>query len=160
RRAGEEARGAGCVFHLRLEGERLGMRLPACEGRLEALGQVGSDVEPTGARPAAEPLDTAADGEVDAERGNVERHGSGRLVGVEENMRTGGARTSRDRLDVLDLPRLVEDVADRDEQRALVDRVDDRVLVLADDDLGAVTGLRLLHVADARKQARLEDDAP
>ena len=40
-------------------------------------------------------------------------------------MRSDLVRAPDDRLDVLDLARLEQDVADRDEQRALVDRVDD-----------------------------------
>ena len=44
RGSGEEARGAGRVLHLLLECERARVRLPAGEGRLQALGEVGSDV--------------------------------------------------------------------------------------------------------------------
>ena len=125
-RPGEEARGAGGEAHLLLEAERRLVRLPARERRLEPLGEVGPDVEPPVAGAAAEPLHRAADGEVDAERGHVERDDPGRLVAVEDHVRPDLVRAADDRLDVLDLPRLEEHVADRDEQRPLVDRVDDR----------------------------------
>ena len=67
RRAGEEAGGAGGVAHLLLEGEGRLVRLPARVGGLEPLGEVGANVEPAVARAAAEPLDRAADGEVDVQ---------------------------------------------------------------------------------------------
>ena len=105
RRAGEEARRAGRVAHLLLEAERPLVRLPAGEGRLEPLGEVRADVEPAVAGPAAEPLDGAADGEVDAERGDVERDDPGRLVAVEDHVRADLVGAAHDRLDVLDLRR-------------------------------------------------------
>ena len=73
-------------------------------------------------------------------------------------MRAGRARALDDPLDRLDLGGLVEHVRDRDEQRALVDRVDHRLCVLADDDLGAEARPRLLHVAHRREEPFLEDD--
>ena len=48
-------------------------------------------------------------------------------------------------------------MADRDEQRALVDRVHDRLVVLADDDLEVA--LRLVEVAHGGEVAALVDDA-
>ena len=66
-------------------------------------------------------------------------------------------RAPDDRLDLLDLARLEQHVADRDEQRALVDRVDDGAVVLADDDLEA--RLRLVEVAHRREVPALVDDA-
>ena len=80
----------------------------------------------------------------------------GGLVGVEDHVRADLVRAADDRLDVLDLARLEEDVADRDEQRALVDRLDDLVVVLADDDLEV--GLRLVEVPHRREVAALVDD--
>ena len=71
-------------------------------------------------------------------------------------MRADLVGAPHDRLDVLDLGRLEEDVADRDEQRALVDRLDDRLVVLADDDLE--TRLRLVEVANGREVAAFVDD--
>ncbi len=64
-RSGEEAGGAVRVLHLLLEPERPLVRLPAGERRPQPLGEVGPDVEPAVARAAAQPLDRAADGEVD-----------------------------------------------------------------------------------------------
>ena len=126
RRAGQEAPRAVRVLELGLEAERPRVRLPADERRLERLGQVGADVEPARARPAAEPLDAPADREVDVQRGHVERDGADRLVGVEHDVRADLVRPLDDRLDVLDAPGLEDHVADRDEQRPLVDRRDDR----------------------------------
>ena len=157
RRAGEEARRAGGVAHLLLEGEGRLVGLPAGVGRLEPLGEVGADVEPAVAGAAAEPLDRAADGEVDVQRGHVERDDPGRLVGVEDHVRARLVRALDDAGDVLDLGGLEEDVADRDEQRALVDRLDDLAVVLADDDLEV--GLRLVEVAHRGEVAALVDDA-
>ena len=110
RRAREEAPRAGGVLELRLERERARVALPADERRLEALGEIGPDVEPARARAAAEPLDAAADSEVDVERGDVERHDARRLVAVEHDVRTNLVRAPDDRLDVLDLPVLEQHV--------------------------------------------------
>src|SRR5581483_9578176 len=65
--AGEEAGDAVGVLELRLERERPRVPLPADEGRLQLRDQVGADVQPTRARPAAEPLHGAAGRERDAE---------------------------------------------------------------------------------------------
>ena len=89
RRAGEEARRAGGVAHLLLERERRLVGLPARVARLEQRGEIGPNVEPAVARPAAEPLDRAADGEVDVQGGHVERDDAGGLVGVEDHVRAG-----------------------------------------------------------------------
>ena len=62
------------------------MRGPADEPGLERAREVGPHVEVAGARPAAQPLDRAADGEVGAERLDVERHGAGGLVDVEDDV--------------------------------------------------------------------------
>src|SRR5439155_2078493 len=62
-----------------------------------------------------------------------------------------------DRLDVLDLACLEEDVADGNEQRPLVDRVHDRLVVFADNDLEV--GLRLVEVADRGEVVPLVDNA-
>src|SRR5437870_3926325 len=74
RAAVQEAGGAlrGVALRRRLEGERRGMRGPAGEARLEVLRGVGAGVEVAGAGTAAEPLDAAADGEVDAQVLHVE----------------------------------------------------------------------------------------
>ncbi len=72
-------------------------------------------------------------------------------------MRAGLVRTPHDRLDVLDLGGLEEDVADRDEERPLVDRLDDLLVVLADDDLEL--RLRLVEVAHRGEVPALVDDA-
>ena len=156
RRSGQKARGAGGVAHLLLEGEGGFVRLPAGRGRLEPLGEVGADVEPAVAGAAAQPFDRSADGEVDVQRGDVERHDPRRLVRVEDHVRAHLVRAPDDPLDVLDLRRLEEDVADRDEQGALVDRLHDLAVVLADDDLEVA--LRLVEVAHGREVAALVDD--
>ena len=72
-------------------------------------------------------------------------------------MRADLVRAADDRLDVLDLRLLEQDVADRDEQGALVDPLDDLLVVLADDDVEV--GLRLVQVADGREVGALVDDA-
>ena len=106
------------------------MSLPADEGRLEHVRQIGTNVEPAVSGPAAEPLDAAADREVHVERRDVERHDACRLVRVEHDVRADLVRPADDRLHVLDLTGLEEDVRDRHEQRALVDRFDNRLVVL------------------------------
>ena len=154
---GQEARSAARVAHLLLEAERRLVRLPAGVGRLEALGEVGPDVQPPVARAAAQPLHRAADREVDVERRHVERDDPGGLVAVEDHVRADLVGTPDDRLDVLDLGALEEHVADRHEQRPLVDRVDDRGVVLADDDVEV--RMRLVEVAHRREVPPLVDDA-
>ena len=81
----------------------------------------------------------------------------GGLVAVEDHVRADLVGTPDDRLDVLDLGALEEHVADRHEQRPLVDRVDDRRVVLADDDLEV--RVRLVEVAHRREVPPLVDDA-
>jgi hypothetical protein len=68
-------------------------------------------------------------------------------------------RPSDDRVDILDPAGLEYHVADRDEECALVDRLDDRLLVRADDDLGPSRALRLLEIAHRREVLLLVDDA-
>ena len=149
-------RAPGGVLELRLEGERPGVSLPADERGLEPLRDVGPHVEPARARAAAEPLHAAADGELDAELRQFERHDAGRLVAVEHHVGADVTRAADDRLDVLDLAVLEQDVADRDEQRPLVDRVDDRGGVL--DRLDLEAGLRLVEVTHRREVRLLVDD--
>ena len=132
------------------------MRLPAGEGRLEPLGEVGTDVEPAVAGAPAQPFDRSTDGEVDVQRGDVERHDPRRLIRVEDHVRAHLVRAPDDPFDVLDLRRLEEDVADRDEQGALVDRLHDLAVVLADNDFEVA--LRLVEVADGREVPALVDD--
>ena len=122
----------------------------------EPLGEVGADVEPAVAGPAAQPLDRAADREVDVQRSHVERHDAGALVAVEDHVGADLVRPPDDRLDLLDLAGLEEHVADRHEQRPLVDRVDDGAVVLADDHLEI--GLRLVEVAHRGEVPLLVDD--
>ena len=117
------------------------MRLPPRGARRQGLGKVGTHVEPAVARPAAEPLDGAADREVDPEGGEVEGDDACRLVTVEDDVRAGVMCSANDGLDVLDLSCPEEDMAGRHEQRPLVDRVDDLGVVLADDDLEVGLGL-------------------
>ena len=148
------------VLELGLEAERARVRLPADERRLERRREVGADVEPARARAAAEPLDAPADREVDVERRHVERHAADRLVRVEHDVGADLVRALDDRLDVLDAPGLEDDVADRHEQRPLVDRGDDLLLVAADDDLGPAGLLRLLEVPDRREVLLLVHDPP
>ncbi len=157
RRPRQEAPHAGRVLELRLERERARVALPADERRLEPLREIRPDVQPACAGPAAQPLDAAADGEVDVERGEVERDDAGRLVAIEHDVCADLVRAAHDRLDVLDLGVLEEHVADRHEQRALVDRLDDRAIVLDGDDLEI--GLRLVEVAHRREVRLLVDDA-
>ena len=144
------------VPHLLLEPERRLVRLPARDGRREPLREVGAHVEPAVPGAAAEPLDRAADREVDPERRDVDRDDPGRLVAVEDHVRPHLVRPAHDRLDVLDLGGLEEDVADRDEQGPLVDRVEDRPVVLADDDVELRLGL--VEVAHRREVLALVDD--
>src|SRR5205085_4780333 len=79
RRPGQEPRNAVRILQLRLEGERSRVRLPARHRRLEPLDQIGTHVQPAGAGAAAEPLDRAADCEVDGERRYVEPNRPGRI---------------------------------------------------------------------------------
>ena len=154
---GEEARAAVRVLELRLEAEWAGVRLPADECRLEHLGEIRPDVEPAVSRAAAQPLDAAADREVDVQRCNIERHDSGGLISVEDDVRADLVCAVDDRGDFLDLRRLEENVRDRNEQGAFVDRFDDGGVVLHDHDVEL--RLSLVQVADARKVALFVNDA-
>ena len=157
-RPGQEARGAVRVVLPRLEGEGPRVRLPAGHCGLEPFRKFRAHVQPGGPGPAAEPLDRTADREVDAERGHVQRHGAGRLVRVEHDERALLVGPGDDRLDVLDLAGLVENVGDRHEQRPLVDRLRDPGVVGRDDDLEARR--RLVEVAHRGEVALLVDDLP
>ena len=157
RRPGQEAHGTGRVLHLLLERERPLVRLPPCIGRLEPLGEIGPHVQPAVRRATTEPLHGAADREVDTESRYVDGHDPGGLVAIENHVRADLVRAAHDRLDVLDLGLLEEDMADRDEKRPLVDPLHDLVAVLAHDDLEV--GLRLVQVAHGREVRALVDDA-
>src|SRR5262245_17492875 len=157
RSAREEAGSALGVLELRFEAERSRVRLPAHEGRLERLDEIGANVEPAVARPAAQPFDAAADGEVDVERGDVQWNDPGGLIRIEHDVSADIVSAAHDRLDVLDLGRLEENVRDRHEQRPFVDRAGDRLVVWHDDDLEL--RLRLVQVANTREVAFLVDDA-
>ena len=158
RRAGEEPRRARRGLHLLFERERPRVPLPARERRLELLGQIRAHVQPARARPAAQPLHRAADAERDLERSHVERHRARRLVRVEAHVGAHRMCLRCNRLDRLDLSRLVEHVRHGNEQRALVDRLDHRLGVRAHDDLCTEPRPRLLDVAHRREQTLLEDD--
>ena len=121
------------------------------------LREVRADVEPTRTRTAAEPFDAAADGEVDVELGEVEGNDARRLVAVQNDVRAHLVRAAHDGLDVLDLRVLEEHVTDRHEQRALVDRLDDRPVVFDRDDVKV--RLRLVQVAHRREVRLFVDDA-
>src|SRR2546430_441282 len=136
-----------------------GVRGPAGEGGPRPSGETGGDVAPAGAGAPTEPLDAAADGEVALRRGDVQRTRARRLVGVEHDERAGFVRPLNDRLDVLDLAGLEEDVADWDEQCPLVDRLEHGGLVGDDLDVRASPSLRLVEVANRRKLALAVDDA-
>src|SRR4029077_4053748 len=123
RRAGQKTCRAVGVLELGLEAERPRMSLPADECRLEYVREIGTDEEPAVPRPAAEPLDAAADREVHVERRDVERNDAGRLIRVEHDVRADLGRPADDRLHGLDLTGLEQNVRDRHEQRALIDRV-------------------------------------
>ena len=126
-------------------------------GGLEPLREIGPHVQPAVGRPTAEPLHRAADREVDTESRHVDGHDPGGLVAVENDVRAHLVRASHDRVDVLDLRLLEEHMADRDEERPLVDALHDLVAVLAHDDVEV--GLRLVQVADGREVRALVDDA-
>ena len=133
------------------------MRLPAGERRFQRIDQVRPHVQPAVARPAAEPLDGAADREVDSELADADRDDAGGLVAVEHDARAGLVRARDDRGGVLDLRRFVEHVGDRNEQRPLVDRFENLLGAFADDDLEI--GLRLVQVANRGEVLGLVDDA-
>ena len=86
--------------------------------------EVGPDVEIPGARPAAQPLHRSADRELGAEPGNVERHGSRRLVDVEDHVRADLLRLLDHRPRVLDVRTAEQHERERDEHRLLVDGVE------------------------------------
>jgi hypothetical protein len=130
--------------------------LPARIGRLEPLRKVGSDVQPAVPGATAEPLHRAAYGEIDPESGDVERNDPRRLVAVEDHVRADLVSPTDDRLDFLDLGLLEDHMADRDEERSLVDPLHDLHVVLADDHLEI--RLRLVEVAHRREVPALVDD--
>ena len=132
------------------------MSLPPDERRLESIRNVWPHVEPARTGSPAQPLHAAADREVDAEPGQVERDDARRLVAVEHHARADFAGAANDRLDVLDLAVLEQDVADRDEQRPLVDGVGDGRVVRDSDDLEI--RLCLVEVANGREVRLLVDD--
>ncbi len=134
------------------------MCLPAGQGWLEPLDQIGANVQPAGAGPATEPLDAAANGEVDPEPRYVERNRARRLVRVEHDERAGLVGPPDDRLDVLDLAGLEENVADRHEEGSLVDGLEHRVGVCHDLDVRAPPALRLVEVANRGKLSLAVDD--
>ncbi len=75
-------------------------------------------------------------------------------------MRADLVRAADDRLHLLDLAGLEQDVRHRHEQGPLVDRVGYRLALRHDDDLRAALGVCLVQVADGREVPLLVDDPP
>jgi hypothetical protein len=105
------------VLELRLERERPGVALPADERRLELVDRSAAAIRArAAAQPLIEPRSRRRPRLLD-----LDRDRAGRLVRVEQNVRPDLLGTALDRLD----PNggLEEHVVERDEQRALVDRL-------------------------------------
>ena len=112
--------------------ERLGMRRPADQAGFERSCEVRPDVEIPCARPAAQPLDRSADGEIGLERRDVERHRAGRLIDVENDVRSDAMRLLDDGPCVLDTRAPEENERERHEHGPLVDGIEQAVEVVPD----------------------------
>ena len=143
-----------------------GLREPAGESGLRGSKQVRPRVEEGRARPAAQPLETAAGEEVHAEGGDVERNDAGRLIPVEQHERAAVVCARHDRGRVHDERRLEQHVGERDECRPLVNRGEqaverhDEVRIGGDD--GQLEAERLLGAIeiDERREIGGQTDNP
>ncbi len=128
--AGHEAAGARRVRdRARPEGERRLVPEPAEHPRRQARRHLRLGVQVAGARPAEQPLDRAADHQVDVEGAHVQRDGPGRLVGVQQHQGADlvGAGDHRGR--VQQRRGAERHVGDGDQRGLLVDRLQQPVQV-------------------------------
>src|SRR5947207_8297763 len=86
---------------LERERERIAGCEPACALRAHLREQVRSYIKEGVARPAAQPLEAAADERIAAHRLDVERDASTRLIAVDDAQRAGGLGGDGDRAHVL-----------------------------------------------------------
>ena len=105
------------------------MRTPPDGRRRRAFGDVRANVEPAVAGTTAEELHRAADAEVHIGRGDVERDGADRLVGVEQDDRTVPVRGIDDRCEIEQRRRAEVHEAHRDDRGPVVDRRTDPIHV-------------------------------
>ena len=134
------------------------MRGPADEGGLERAPEIRAHVEVARAWSAAQPFDRSADGEVRAERRQVDGNDAGRLIDVEDHVRAHLVGLVDHRARVLDEAAAEEHQRQRHQQRSLVDGVEqaleigaDAVFGLDQDDLRAVAAKAPEHVDVGRK---------
>ena len=93
RRAADEAADALGRAEIEVEGERSGMAEPAGERRARRRLVARGDVEPRrGAGAAVQVLVGAADGEVDAAAGEIDRQRAGGVGEIPQNERAGCVR--------------------------------------------------------------------
>ncbi len=139
---------------------------PTTDGR-SAADEIRAHVQVSGARSAAEPFHRAADGEVDAEIGQVHRNGAG-APGTRRGRSTRPTRCafSIDRTHVLKARAPEQDQRDRHQRRAIVDGVDQAIDRRADrrigfhvDDIRAIPAEPLEQVVIRRKIEILQHDA-
>ena len=107
---------------LDVEGEWIAHRPPADRRRARSGDAIATGIQERHARPAHEPLQRAADQEVDPGIVHVEPQRADRLVGVHHERRTLAVADVGERLHVLDVSARVVDVAGADECGAVVDR--------------------------------------
>ena len=125
RRAVQEPPGVVAPVERRGERERPGVRHPAGQARGEPIPELGPDPEERRPGAAAEPLQAAADVDVDPQRRDVDGDRADGLIAVDDRDGADLPRPARDRRDVVDVGDLEEDVREVDERRPLVDRLDE-----------------------------------
>ena len=144
------------------------MRHPAGEVRLELRPQRRIDVEKRAARPAAQPLQHAADGDGHVPLLQLHRRDAGGLEDVEHQRGADLAAAARDGLDVDHERRLEEDVRQRHDLRPLVDGLEQlleiesesrRIVRDGDDFRAEALRQAVVDVADRRELAVDDDHA-
>src|SRR5690606_12901895 len=150
------------VVHL--EGKWPLVRHPAGELRARRSQVILARVEEHAARPAAHPLQHAAEIIIDVQRAHVERDDPAGVIPVEDDSRADSVRLFDDRLHVEDIRAAKQHVADRHQQRPLVDRVDDLLDRHGDPAVLALDHVQLnmrrqhpaQHVIHGRENARFD----
>src|SRR5208283_183421 len=141
-----------------LEAERILVSDPAGEGRLQFLRQVRPYVKVRRSRPAAQPLEYAAGAEIHIESLHIERQSACCLEGVEQHICANSVRFLDDGLNVLDERATEDDVRDGNDERLVVDGIEqalgvdvDTVIIAHHLDACAARALRLPEVHDRGK---------
>src|SRR5437879_5936692 len=112
------------------------MGRPAGDLRCKPISEAGPGPEKSAARSAAEPLQHAADKNVDAEEADVDRNTADRVIGIEDKNCAHSMRFLRDRPDIQNIRAPEQHVRDGNKKSSLIDGIEEALSI----DRNAVPG--------------------